>query len=98
MKNLIIAILCYIVSIFVGLFWTVVPSVPPITPHDHYDNLILGALAVTTLGYLMLGIIFTYKYIWQKTNLTNSSKNTGRSEASSIPQKKNRNALVHGNK
>ena len=68
MKNLIIAILCYIVSIFVGLFWV---------SYDHYDNLILGALAVTTLGYLMLGIIFTYKYIWQKTNSTNYSKNTG---------------------
>ena len=79
MKNLIIAILCYIVSIFMGFYWV---------SYDHYDNLILGALAVTTLGYLMLGIIFTYKYVrWQKTSSINYLKNTGRS-----------NALVHGDK
>ena len=79
MKNLIIAILCYAISIFVGFYWI---------SYDHYDSLVLSALAVTTLGYLVLGLIFTYKYVrWRKTSSTNYSKNTG-----------HYNALVHGDK
>ncbi len=56
------AIICYIVSIFVGFYWV---------SYEHYDDLVLYALAVTTLGYLMLGLIFTYRYRrWM--NLTGS--------------------------
>ena len=67
MRNLITAIICYAISIFVGLFWV---------SYEHYDSLVLSALAVTTLGYLVLGLIFTYKYRrW--TNSTDSSTNIG---------------------